>query len=316
MTPSFWIVVVLTWFSLTNMVHASSIGALACPSGVAAVSGFHLTTSSGQGQPRTIEQIPFLDSGILFTINDFPVEPATSVSVRPIGLYKFSVVAAATIRGNSTNSSISEFRGVLLRVQQGSDGAAVLGPISNESAHILDDAFCEYPAVAITHTNNDFKTEFSGLFTTNSTTPSVVTIDITVVFANNDTSSLYTYQQFLIGVVGEDENSTATSLFPSETPSDASSLVPSSIPSVSEVPSSGPSASLLEPSWMPSEMPMRAPSSSAPIRMSPVTPPVESRTPTVASQATSRAPNAWQHRLRQIYAMQMFWYGFARFFVY
>jgi hypothetical protein len=243
-------------YNLKNMtVQAFSTGAGSCPSGVAAVSGFHLTPpENDQGQPRTIEQIPFLDSGILFTINDFPVDATTSVSIRPMGLYKFAVVAATTFTGNNTssnNSTITPFRGALLRVQQGSGSSALaLGPINNEYAKIVSEAICAPPAVAITHSNSDLKTEFSGLFNTDSTDPPVITIDITVVFSNNDTSSLYTYQQFLIGLVVEDDNITETSLFPSEVPSDILSIAPSGIPS---------SVSNVQSSLVPSEIPSMTP---------------------------------------------------------
>jgi hypothetical protein len=315
------IIIVSVHYSKNVKVHAFSTGAGACPSGVAAVSGFHLTPpETDSGQPRDIEQIPFLESGILFTINDFPVDPTTSVSVRPMGLYKFAVVAAATFTGNSTssnNSTTSPFRGVLLRVQQGSDGAALaLGPINNEYAKIVSEAICALPAVAITHSNSDLKTEFAGLFTTDSTDPPLITVDITVVFSNNDTSSHHTYQQFLIGLVAEDNNSTESSIFPSETPSDVLSLVPSSIPSSeSDVPS------LPLPSEIQSSVPTLTPmlminatSSqpvSAPVMAVPV-PTETSQTTTSAAISTSVRVGFYSWTLSRNLlwvAMSMVWYG-------
>jgi hypothetical protein len=224
-------------FPEVAVVQAFSTGSGACPKGIPAVSGFHLLPSStttgnntstnitNDASPmRTVTQIPYLESGILFTINDFPVDPNISVSIRAMGLYQFAIVAATTesMNNQSVPMGTNQFRGVLIRVEQGNDSAIVFGPIQNgesKTSQIVSDAICaQPPAVAVTHSNPDWKSELAGLFTTASTVPAMLTVDVTVVFSNNETLSMYTYQQFLIGVISDvDDNTTTTTQTPTTT---------------------------------------------------------------------------------------------------
>jgi hypothetical protein len=171
-------------------VHAFSTGAGGCPAGTPAVSDFHTLATSG----RTIDNVPFASSGVVFTINGAAIDPNDPVSIRrSTSGYLFSVKSNAT-----ANNTI--FRGALIRVEQGDGAGMAFGPSSNNAQAAVS---CVEPALGVTHKDAENKTLLTGAFSTESINASI-TVDVTVVFENSGSVSRYTHEQFIVGVVEAD----------------------------------------------------------------------------------------------------------------
>lgn len=296
------LVIVVAFFA--GEVSAYPNGAGGCSGGKAAVGAPHLDTSNG----KVVEEVPFADSGVIFEINSQEVHPNVETSIYS-GLYNFSVTGGP-------------FKGALIRVEQGDGTSLSFAPISPAQFATA----CVAPAHGVTHTDNSEKTVLSGLFQTSSTKN--VTVDLTVVFANNITVSRYTYQNYTLTVTKMPVSGTPPSKVPAASQAPAMALAKSDVPSMvpagshtpnkvatgSDVPSMVPGGSR-QPSLVPFSAPAVAPVGAvAPApAVAPVTAPATAPThpvPTSAGHSTQTSGGAVTNSLAALFwtiAVAAFW---------
>lgn len=158
---------------LTSSARALSSGAAGCSAGQAAVGGGHL---------RPGAQTPtFAEQQFELVVNDTPV--TDDLQVTDGFTYTIGVRAIGD----------TQFRGALIRA----DGMGVFeADADSQVAGVCGDV------PAVTHTNNDLKDQLSGSFTVMGVGP--IAIDVTIV-VSNAAESIYSYQQFQITSVPEDD---------------------------------------------------------------------------------------------------------------
>jgi hypothetical protein len=160
----------------TAVVHAYSSGAGQCIGGMAAVGAPHMTSTAVTGELWASE--------VTVDIGDQSNVPAPKILL--------NTDTTITLR------TVGVFRGVLIRASS-PDGVEFTFEPVGDTAQVA--AVCTDPGVlGITHTSNALKSEFSG--TLNAATTGTITLDITVVLAQNSVQgSSYFYSPLPLPVV-------------------------------------------------------------------------------------------------------------------
>lgn len=192
------VVILISSFWIPN-INAFSTGAGSCVGGQAAVSGLHLENSPSR--------ITFAEAGLGFFINDYLIDESNTANnneafqtIRVGGLYDFVLGLV-----KDDDGSYEPFKGALIRISQGdetsmanfiSESAFSTKPFNSQISDQCDGV----DALGVTHFNDSLKTSLGGQFDTSSFNE--ISIDITVVFSNNETAgSKFAYQSYVIGVV-------------------------------------------------------------------------------------------------------------------
>jgi hypothetical protein len=174
--------------ALLASAQAFPSGAGGCDGGQAAVNGFHLSELNG----KTIETGSLTDGNVGLLLNGVPLDPAATTAVN----FTAGAVNVLTLAGTSP------YRGLLIRLAapSGVDTTTALLEVSDD----LKDAagVCTAPVVGITHTNSDLK--FSQSVSLMIAAEGEVTLDVTVVVANNATDSIYYYSGYTLNAVMEE----------------------------------------------------------------------------------------------------------------
>jgi hypothetical protein len=161
--------------------QAFSTGAGGCEGGQAAVAGFHLA------EGKAIETGSLEDGGVGLYLNDVLLDPTTVVNFTANGLNFLSL--------NGT----SDYRGLLVRASSNADTEFPLMELSDD---LQDAAVCTAPITGITHTNSDLKNNHNmSLFLG----AGDLSLDVTVVFANNNTDSIYYYSSYMLNAVAAND---------------------------------------------------------------------------------------------------------------
>jgi hypothetical protein len=167
--------------------QARSTGAGCCAGGEAAVNDYHSAVQEG----RTIETGSLADGGVSLLLDGSPLN-ATAATVTDF--------SAATVHFLSL-AGTSPYRGLLVRLSapSGVDTTTALLEVSDD----LQDAdyVCSAPVAGITHTNANLKNDQS--MSLSIPIEGEVTLDVTVVFANNGTNSIYYYSAYTLNAVME-----------------------------------------------------------------------------------------------------------------
>jgi hypothetical protein len=162
------------------MVQAFSNAAGGCMGGVAAVEGLHLDTSGG----RSVVGGTLAESRIVVTVGDTILDASSGQATTvPIGQDLMVTVDSGDIG----------YLGVLVRLSApaGIDTTGALVPGTNTQVA----AVCAAPVVGITHTNANEKMLSTGMVRFDEAVDGVV-LDVTVVFINGASGSVYGYTGF------------------------------------------------------------------------------------------------------------------------
>jgi hypothetical protein len=174
--------VVLMLVALVANVKGFSTGAAGCGP-APSVGGAHLDNVA----PKTVEVLPFksVSRPVTFSIGGKAIEIGGTATV--------NALSSTEVKINGTL-----VKGVLIRLSS-SDGYDLTDTILPKLNTKIAGA-CTSPVVGITHTAAFDKPEVSGTlkFPTKSDTP--IDVDVTVVFFNSDTRSIYTSAKFKINV--------------------------------------------------------------------------------------------------------------------
>jgi hypothetical protein len=162
------LVVVTSLFSST--VDAFPTGAGGCIGGGAAVMSKHVTPAEG----KTIVTGYLADGGVTLLLNGNPLTSGPAAEF----------VAATPTLQILTIAGSSDFRGLLVRLSapDGVDTDMALFEISDDLRSA--DNVCTAPVVGITHANRNLKNQQS--MSLSIAVPAVITLDVTVVFANDN----------------------------------------------------------------------------------------------------------------------------------
>jgi hypothetical protein len=186
--------------TFSSRTEAYSSGAGQCIGGTAAVGAPHMTSSAVTGSLQ--------DGALTLTVvrdqtNGAPSEEITT-----------NTDTTVTIGFSSTGST--GFRGALIRASS-TDGAEFTLEPGVNGANAM--ACTEDGVLGVTHTSNDLKMELGAIL--NVATAGTVTLDVTVVLAQNSVDgSIYYYSSIDLTVVGEpeiDTNSTEATSAPAAT---------------------------------------------------------------------------------------------------
>jgi hypothetical protein len=171
---------------LASSAHAFSSGAGGCSGGEAAVKDFHLSAQGGKASTTG----SLADGGVDLLLDGVPLD-AMAATARNFSAADIHVL---------TLSGTSPYRGMLVRLSAPS-GVDTTSSLLEVSADLQDAGSCSAPVVGITHTNSNLKNAQSmSLFLPSE---GEVTIDVTVVFANNSTDSIYYYSGYTLNAVME-----------------------------------------------------------------------------------------------------------------
>jgi hypothetical protein len=178
---------VVTCTSLFASVDAFPTGAGSCVGGEAAVMGGHVTPADG----KTIVTGSLADGGVALLLNGSPLVPGTAVD--------FGVGTSSpqflTLAGSS------DFRGLLVRLSA-PDGVDTTNSLIEQSDDLRSaDNVCTAPVVGITHANRNLKNQQAMGLSIGVVTE--VTLDVTVVFANNSTDSIYYFSSYTLNSVDD-----------------------------------------------------------------------------------------------------------------
>jgi hypothetical protein len=240
-----------------------------CAGGVAAVGGSHL----GEVDARVVSNSTLETGGVFVQIGNITLDSTT-----PLDL---AILEDHTIAIISTEFPI---RGILIRVEaDGADTSAILTPgLQTQPA-----TACVAPIVGTTHIDSTDKSELTSVIRFDESLDSVI-LDITGVFVNSPSGSVYVYSRYIVNFV----STTPSTSVPSEAPTsnEIPTVVPlTSMPTISpvEVETEAPSAS-------PLNVETQAPTA-APISMqtaSPTKTPVAAETmiPTSSPIVTTKEP--------------------------
>jgi hypothetical protein len=165
---------------LLPSVGGFATGAQGCGANGPAVGGAHL----GLDDNRLVSVKPWSSADTLKIDGALMVKGANTLATRPKLL----------------RADVAQFKGILIRLSYKADpnSTAYEYSIIPNTAGIATAKVCVAPVVGITHTSNNIKQVAEGKL--NITSPGVYTVDITVVFNNNQTTSEYTHQGYEIDV--------------------------------------------------------------------------------------------------------------------
>jgi hypothetical protein len=176
--------VAITLFA--SSAHAFSSGAGGCSGGQAAVMDFHLSAEGGKASTTG----SLADGGVGLLLDGVPLDAMLATASN----FSTADIHVLTLAGTSP------YRGMLVRLSAPS-GVDTTSSLLEVSADLQDASSCSAPVVGITHTNSDLKnTQSMSLFLPSE---GEVTIDVTVVFANNSTDSIYYYSGYTLNAVME-----------------------------------------------------------------------------------------------------------------
>jgi hypothetical protein len=167
--------------ALFSSAQAFSTGAGGCDGGGAAVRGFHLTAS------KTIATGSLADGGVGLYLEGALLNPTTVTNFTASNLNILSL--------NGT----SDYRGLLVRLSSDVNASTVLLEITDD---LKEADVCTAPVSGLTHSNGDLKNnQAMSLFLAEGN----LTLDVTIVFANNATNSIYYYSSYMLNAVAPDE---------------------------------------------------------------------------------------------------------------
>jgi hypothetical protein len=169
---------------LASSAHAFPNGAGGCSGGEAAVMGFHLSTSGG----KVITTGSLADGGVGLVLDGVPLDPMATTARN----FSTSDIHVLTLAG------LSPYRGMLVRLSSPS-GVDTTSSLLETSDDLQDAGACSAPVVGITHTNSNLKNAQSMQLSMPS--EGEITIDVTVVIANNSTDSIYYYSGYTLNAV-------------------------------------------------------------------------------------------------------------------
>jgi hypothetical protein len=163
----------------TMLADAFPTGAGSCAGDAPAVGSPHLASG------LSITTGSLADGSLEVVLNGVTLLPDAVVDVPNDGTpdHALEVIAGGGI-----------FRGFLLRAQSLTGDEVAMTPVTNSALSLL----CEFPAVGITHTVNDDKTQAGGTVSTAGVTDLTVVFDVTVVVALRDGVSEYYYSQYTV----------------------------------------------------------------------------------------------------------------------
>jgi hypothetical protein len=172
--------------ALLASAQARSNGAGGCAGGQAAVMGNHLSVQPG----RTFETGSLADGGVSLLLDGSPLDATAATATD----FSAATVHVLTLVGTSP------YRGLLVRLSapSGVDTTTALLEVSDD---LQDADVCSAPVAGITHTNADLKSMQS--MSLSIRTEGEITLDVTVVFANNGTNSIYYYSGYTLNAVME-----------------------------------------------------------------------------------------------------------------
>lgn len=284
---------------MLNVVSSYPNGAGGCAGNMAAVGGYHLDDSNN----RTVKNGTLKEGAVQVTIGDEMLNPDTVAN--------FTTGEDHTVTIEAIQFSI---RGALIRLEapNGFNTTASLTP----TVLMKEATVCVYPVVGTTHMDNSDKIVLKSTLHFEKDVNSVI-LDITVVFINNPQGSVYAYSRYLVNFVPPptrspsqapiiDLRSAPTAHPQTKAPASANAtVVPTQAPvnitsnpstKVTDTPGVAPPSDA--PSFVPSEAPVGAPTSShTHVPISTPTGPtpsfVLSKAPVGASTSSpSRAPTA------------------------
>lgn len=244
-------------------VVAFSTGAGSCDG----VGGFHWEefssntndTAIGEIANRTVQAMSLRQHGMEFTVNGVELIEQDENVVTVVALTPDNDFTAQL---NISSVTLTPFKGTLIRVQApfaiapnwsndtatAEDVSFLLQPLS-DNAQIS--SFCYGSVQGVTHFDNSNKVHLAALFSDVSADDSVWTIDVTVVEANNATTSIYSYSQYQILVQSSSSNATDVSIGTTENTN--STAAPWSM--IGSNATSSPSAAPPQPSEIPQTLP-------------------------------------------------------------
>jgi hypothetical protein len=170
---------------LSSSAHAFSTGAGGCSGGQAAVMGFHLSTNGG----KVTTTGSLADGGIGLLLDGVPLDAAAATAKN----FSADEPHVLTVAGTS------DYRGMLVRLSAAS-GVDTTSSLLEVSEDLQDADTCVAPVVGITHTSSNLKNAQS--MSLQLLSEGEVTIDVTVVVANNSTDSIYYYSSYTLNAVG------------------------------------------------------------------------------------------------------------------
>jgi hypothetical protein len=167
--------------ALFTSTQAFSTGAGGCAGGGAAVRGFHLTDT------KTIVTGSLADGGVGLYLEGVLLDPTTVANLPANNLKILSL--------NGT----SDYRGLLVRASSAIDVSNALVETSDD---LQEAGVCDAPVTGITHNNSNLKNnQAMSIFLVEGN----LTLDVTVVFANNATDSIYYYSSYMLNAVAATE---------------------------------------------------------------------------------------------------------------
>ena len=206
-----------------NVVSALPNGAASCVGGKAAVSGFHLDMSNN----RAVVTGELAQGGVQLLIdNRLPLIPTAPTRLET------GIDYALTVQTSNPNG----FQGVLLRLEDTAtsnkrDLSLVMLPSFND-LDLQTATVCQPPIGGITHTNSTSKMAVTANLRL--AFPGTLHLDVTMVGANDATTSVYGYNQYEIIVEGAPDT-LAPSLPPGKTLAPTASPAPTVAPTVADI---------------------------------------------------------------------------------
>jgi hypothetical protein len=178
----FVVLVLLVWKPNVVVIQAYSNGAGSCAGSTAAVGGLHLESSGG----HAVVSGTLAGSGTVVTVGGTILDPSSGQATTvPIGQDLLINVESGDVG----------YLGVLVRLEFPNDvdttGALVAG------ANTKVASVCTAPVVGITHMNANEKKSSTGTIRLDEAVDGV-NLDVTVVFANGASGSVYSYTGFIL----------------------------------------------------------------------------------------------------------------------
>ncbi|CAB9509367.1 expressed unknown protein [Seminavis robusta] len=209
-----------------SSVSASPTGASACPGGMAAVGGTHITAADLKN--GSLEESP---QGLKVQLNGVDLVPGTP------GIFNAGEEAELSLSGTA------DFKGFLLRLDSAllADVGIEFGLPEAETQEIQPAIVCTAPSKGMTHTSNSPKSSTMFTIELDGPVPDLA-LDVTVVVTNSAGVSEYYYTGYMLSAEGAAPDANATA--PAE-----SEPAPSTGNSSTTAPASS-AASILTTGWM------------------------------------------------------------------